>query len=50
MGAYGRKPVFMPGSSNGLPLSEETIADSLQHLGYTTGMVGKWHLGKNDIY
>ncbi len=30
---------------NGLPLSQKTIADRLSPLGYTCGLVGKWHLG-----
>ncbi len=29
----------------GLPLTETTLADRLRSLGYSTGLVGKWHLG-----
>ncbi|MEY2878855.1 MAG: Arylsulfatase precursor [Verrucomicrobiota bacterium] len=32
-------------TDDGLPLSQTTIADALRGAGYTTGMVGKWHLG-----
>ena len=47
----GRYPVrhapfnFGPESTNGLPLSETTIADLLGQAGYRTGAIGKWHLG-----
>lgn len=35
---------------NGLPLTEQTFANRLQKSGYTTGVVGKWHLGGSNTF
>ncbi len=37
--------VFFPESFTGLPESEVTIAEALKGNGYSTAIVGKWHLG-----
>jgi arylsulfatase A-like enzyme len=34
----------------GLPISETTIADRLKAAGYTTALVGKWHLGRKKKF
>ncbi len=35
---------------NGLPAGTPTIASLLKSAGYTTGLVGKWHLGYGEKY
>jgi len=42
--------VFRPYSNQGLLEDEITIAEALKPLGYKTGCIGKWHLGKTDSY
>lgn len=34
----------------GLPLGERLIGDRLKPLGYSTGLIGKWHLGYPEAY
>jgi len=46
---YGHE--FLPSdNSRGLPRSETTLADALRQFGYTTGLVGKWHLGVGEEF
>lgn len=40
----GTEPGFDP-EYLGLPLTQRTIADHLKSSGYTSGLIGKWHLG-----
>ncbi len=43
---FSRNPLFAPKDPDqGLPLSEETMASSLDKAGYRTMAIGKWHLG-----
>ncbi len=41
----GINDVFFPESFTGMPSKETTIAEILKKKKYTTGIVGKWHLG-----
>ncbi|MCD6049341.1 MAG: sulfatase [Verrucomicrobia bacterium] len=41
---------FNPGSgTSGMPVTESTIADRLKAAGYATALVGKWHLGSQEM-
>lgn len=40
--------VVRPQAKWGLPLQERTLANALRDAGYTTAIVGKWHLGEFD--
>jgi len=40
--------VIFPGHTYGLPTDETTLPQALKKAGYTTAIVGKWHLGHAD--
>jgi arylsulfatase A-like enzyme len=44
------KPLKTPKNQGFLPLEEETLAERLKKLGFSTMHVGKWHLGEAGNY
>ena len=51
-GLYGRQiGVFFPNAEQGMPHAERTMAEALGEQGYTSAIIGKWHLGdKSEFY
>lgn len=48
---YERNPIYNPlDPQSGLPLEESTLADALGSVGYTSTVLGKWHLGAHDRF
>ncbi len=48
---YERNPLYRPGDAGmGLTQDEITIAESLAEVGYSCGVIGKWHLGANPVH
>ncbi|MGK6350066.1 sulfatase family protein [Parapedobacter sp. DT-150] len=46
----GISGALFPDRGTGLHPQEETIADVLKGAGYSTAMVGKWHLGSEEVF
>ena len=46
----GMQDVLFPDSETGMPPSEITLPELLKDVGYSTGMIGKWHLGDRSEY
>ncbi len=49
-GTFSHSRVLWPNSKWGLNPAEVTIPEVLRDAGYTTGMVGKWHLGDAPMF
>ncbi|WP_440874109.1 sulfatase-like hydrolase/transferase [Thalassotalea sp. PLHSN55] len=48
---FGRNPYIDPSDENsGLPLSEQMISEVLKPVGYSSSIIGKWHMGTHPKF
>ena len=48
---FGRNPVIDPNDAkSGLPLNESMISEVLKPVGYTSAIIGKWHMGSHPQF
>jgi len=48
---FGRNPIIDPEDPMaGLPLEESMISEVLQPIGYTSSIIGKWHMGSHEKF
>jgi arylsulfatase A-like enzyme len=46
---FSKNPLLAPNDPDmGLPINQQTLADLLKQANYTTGAIGKWHLGAHQ--
>ena len=50
LGAIGMLDTGDPGTCKGIPADEYTLAEGLKDAGYSTCIIGKWHLGYTPEY
>jgi arylsulfatase A-like enzyme len=48
---FGRNPIIDPSdATSGLPLEEQMISEVLKPVGYTSSIIGKWHMGTHEKF
>jgi len=48
---FGRNPIIDPTDEiSGMPLEEQMISEVLKPVGYTSSIIGKWHMGTHEKF